>query len=264
MLTRVGADDWPAGDGTIYDRSAFECGPVLTDQRLGVRPMHGAGRSAIHQAEPAHSCWNQGMQHGHCAQALRHCAFYRLVACGATEPPGNGMSLVSMNYVRAQLACTCLYSFRRHAQCQFSTDLALYSAHALRGAVNGGDSCCAGLRRRFVHKPLDFGQFMEVVAATGADPYLVLNYDSANKPSADPADSWGYDKLRDATESWVAYIVRKGYQVIHAGTEAGDWGSAMRLLGLPCFAQQSAVQPERTLSYAGSTAGRRLQGTGGP
>lgn len=32
VLTRVGADDWPAGDGTIYDRSAFECGPVLTGQ----------------------------------------------------------------------------------------------------------------------------------------------------------------------------------------------------------------------------------------
>ena len=67
--------------------------------------------------------------------------------------------------------------------------------------------------RRFVDKPLDFDQFMEVVAATGADPYLVLNYDSANKPPANPGDSWDYEKLRDAAESWVAYIVRKGYQV---------------------------------------------------
>lgn len=61
---------------------------------------------------------------------------------------------------------------------------------------------------RFTHKPLDFDEFMDVVAATGADPYLVLNYDSANKPGV----RWDYDQLRDAAESWVSYIVRKGYQ----------------------------------------------------
>ncbi|KAK9834894.1 hypothetical protein WJX81_006971 [Elliptochloris bilobata] len=64
---------------------------------------------------------------------------------------------------------------------------------------------------KFVHKPLDFDEFMGVVAATGADPYLVLNYDSANKPG----ERWNYEQLRDAAESWVAYIVRKGYQVKH-------------------------------------------------
>ena len=64
--------------------------------------------------------------------------------------------------------------------------------------------CCG----RFVDKPLDFDEFMDVAAAAGAEPYLVLNYDSANKPG----QRWGYDQLRDAAESWVAYIVRKGYQ----------------------------------------------------
>lgn len=32
VLTRVGAGDWPANDPTIYDRSAFVCGPVRSDQ----------------------------------------------------------------------------------------------------------------------------------------------------------------------------------------------------------------------------------------
>ena len=74
-------------------------------------------------------------------------------------------------------------------------------------------SCVAGVRRRFVNKPLDFDQFMEVVAASGADPYLVLNYACANNPPANPGESWDYDLLRDAAESWVAYIIHKGYQV---------------------------------------------------
>lgn len=64
-------------------------------------------------------------------------------------------------------------------------------------------ACC-----RFVNKPLDFDDFMDVAAAAGAEPYLVLNYDSANKPG----QRWDYDQLRDAAESWVSYIVRKGYQ----------------------------------------------------
>ena len=62
--------------------------------------------------------------------------------------------------------------------------------------------CCS-----FWFKPLDFEQFMDVVAATSADPYLVLNYKSANM-----CGGWDYEKLRDAAESWVAYIVRRGHQ----------------------------------------------------
>ena len=64
VLTRVGADDWPAGDGTIYDRSAFECGPVLTGQGSGntgqdhtwFRPQR------LQQAGQAQSCCKVGMQ----------------------------------------------------------------------------------------------------------------------------------------------------------------------------------------------------------
>ena len=76
---------------------------------------------------------------------------------------------------------------------------------------------------------------MEVVAATGAEPYLVLNYDSANKPSADPADSWGYDMLRDAAESWVALHRAQGLP----GDLPKHGSCATRLRGLPDFAQQS-------------------------
>ena len=64
------------------------------------------------------------------------------------------------------------------------------------------------MRCSFLAKPLDFGQFMDIVEATGADPYLVLNYKSANMCG----ECWGYEKLRDAAEAWVAYIVRHGYQ----------------------------------------------------
>lgn len=68
------------------------------------------------------------------------------------------------------------------------------------------------MRGRFVDKPLDFDEFMDVVVAAGADPYLVLNYDSANKEPYPGGERWDYDKLRNAAESWVAYIVRKGYE----------------------------------------------------
>ena len=63
VLTRVGADDWPAGDATIYDRSAFECGPVLTGQGSGIRGQdHAWSRpQRLHEPEQAQSCCNQGM-----------------------------------------------------------------------------------------------------------------------------------------------------------------------------------------------------------
>lgn len=71
---------------------------------------------------------------------------------------------------------------------------------------------------------------MDLVDASGADPYLVLNYSSANNPPANPGESWDYDLLRDAAESWVAYIVRKGYQVGRTFLPHGIRASAMRLL----------------------------------
>ena len=91
-------------------------------------------------------------------------------------------------------------------------------------------SCDAGAPRRFIHKPLDFDQFMEVVVASGADPYLVLNYSSANNPPANPGEAWDYDLLRDAAESWVAYIVRKGYQVGRTSSPRSIRAAATRLL----------------------------------
>ena len=104
---------------------------------------------------------------------------------------------------------------------------------------------------------MDFDQFMEVVAATGAEPYLVLNYDSANKPSADPADSWGYDKLRDAAESWVAYIVRKGYQVTCPSMGAVPHACLASL----ALRSRVLMQHEYALSSICCAVGRYLLGT---
>lgn len=58
---------------------------------------------------------------------------------------------------------------------------------------------------------MTFDQFMSYVQATGADPYLVLNYDSANliHGSAD----WSYTQLGLLAVSWLQYIARKGYSV---------------------------------------------------
>ena len=51
-------------------------------------------------------------------------------------------------------------------------------------------------------------QYTDIVAATSAGLYLVLDYKSANMPWK----VWNYGKLRNAAESWVAYIVRQGHQ----------------------------------------------------
>ena len=58
---------------------------------------------------------------------------------------------------------------------------------------------------------MNFDQFMSYTQATGADPYLVLNYDSCNKifGSAD----WSYSQLGQLAVSWLQYIARKGYSV---------------------------------------------------
>ena len=58
---------------------------------------------------------------------------------------------------------------------------------------------------------MNFNQFMSYVQATGADAYLVLNYDSANMiyGSAD----WSYTQLGQLAVSWLQYIARKGYTV---------------------------------------------------
>ena len=112
-----------------------------------------------------------------------------------------------------------------------------FSCAACRAADAACQSRPASVSRSFVNKPLDFDQFMDLVATTGADPYLVLNYDSANKPSANPGDSWDYDKLRDAAVSWVAYIVRKGYQVTN-----GDLGLETHI--------KPVVQAMRPLAFA--------------
>ena len=55
---------------------------------------------------------------------------------------------------------------------------------------------------------------MSAITATGADPYLVLNYDSANLING-PGD-WSYAQLLALAQSWVTYIKRMGYKV---GTE---------------------------------------------
>jgi hypothetical protein len=78
----------------------------------------------------------------------------------------------------------------------------------------------AGLRpalraRRFVQPPLDFDAFMLCIEATGALPYLVLNYDSANLVHG-PND-WSYDQLLDLAKSWLSYIQRMGYQARRPG-----------------------------------------------
>ncbi len=66
-------------------------------------------------------------------------------------------------------------------------------------------------RARFVINTLDFDQYMSYVQATGAEPYVVLNYDSANTILG-PGD-WSYTKLLALAKSWLNYIKSKGYKV---------------------------------------------------
>jgi len=67
-----------------------------------------------------------------------------------------------------------------------------------------------------VQPPLDFDAFMSCIEATGALPYLVLNYDSANLVHG-PND-WSYDQLLELAKSWLSYIQRMGYQARRPGS----------------------------------------------
>ena len=68
---------------------------------------------------------------------------------------------------------------------------------------------------RFVINTLDFDTYMSYIQATGADPYVVINYDSANSVWG-PKD-WTYTQLLALAKSWVSYIKRKGYKVRPSG-----------------------------------------------
>ena len=68
---------------------------------------------------------------------------------------------------------------------------------------------------RFVINTLDFDTYMSYIQATGADPYVVINYDSANSVWG-PKD-WTYTQLLALAKSWVSYISRKGYKVRPSG-----------------------------------------------
>ena len=67
---------------------------------------------------------------------------------------------------------------------------------------------------RFKVPVMDFDQFMGNVKATGAVPYLVLNYDSCNLIYG--SGDWSYSQLLALAQSWVAYIIRMGYAVSSA------------------------------------------------
>ena len=71
-------------------------------------------------------------------------------------------------------------------------------------------TACA-LVQRYKIPVMDFDQFMGNVKATGAKPYLVLNYDSCNIING-PGD-WSFNQLLELAKSWIAYIIRMGYQV---------------------------------------------------
>ena len=58
---------------------------------------------------------------------------------------------------------------------------------------------------------MNFDQFMGVVQATGADPYLVLNFDSCNLIHG--SGDWSYTQLGQLAVSWAQYIARMGYSV---------------------------------------------------
>jgi hypothetical protein len=68
--------------------------------------------------------------------------------------------------------------------------------------------------RHFIHKPLDFDEFMELCRGTGAEPVICVAFDCMYKPA--PKDGWRADKkflLRNAVE-WVRYAnVKKGYGI---------------------------------------------------
>ena len=65
--------------------------------------------------------------------------------------------------------------------------------------------------RSFKFPVLDFDQFMSLTKATASEPYLVLNYDSANLIYG--SGDWSYSQLLALAQSWLQYIIRMGYKV---------------------------------------------------
>ena len=75
---------------------------------------------------------------------------------------------------------------------------------------------------------LNFDQFMGVVQATGADPYLVLNFDSCNLIYG--SGDWSYTQLGQLAVSWAQYIARKGYSVRARSLQSGQQHACVVLL----------------------------------
>ena len=64
---------------------------------------------------------------------------------------------------------------------------------------------------------------MSLTKATSSEPYVVLNYDSANLIYS--SGDWSYSRLLALAQSWLQYIIRMGYKVP------------------PCSSQRAAATP---------------------
>ena len=96
---------------------------------------------------------------------------------------------------------------------------------------------------------------MSSVQATGADPYLVLNYDSCNKifGSAD----WSYAQLGQLAISWLQYIARKGYSVRPRSLQGClQHACAVMLLAKPPCSLDATLRQGRACNAATNPEGR--------
>ena len=106
-----------------------------------------------------------------------------------------------------------------------------------------------GLAPRYKIPVLNFDQFMSNVQATGSRPYLVLNYDSCNLING--SGDWSYSQLLALAQSWIAYIVRKGYKVTSA---QGAQPPHPSFLGPHAVSSVLLAQPSPGLSSSDSAA----------
>lgn len=82
-------------------------------------------------------------------------------------------------------------------------------------------------RRTFRIDPLDFDEYLALCAAVGAEPLVVVPFDSAFKPAEAGGSAPTLDQLRDAAVAWVRYSAgRVRYWEIGNESYLGSWNGA--------------------------------------
>lgn len=118
--------------------------------------------------------------------------------------------------------------------------------------------------KRFNHLPLDFDAFIRLCRATGAEPVVVVAYDSMYRPGKDGSSTPDMAELLENAVSWVRYAnIERGYgvkyweignesyfYVYNGGARAADYARDLVVFG----SAMKGVDPSIKIGANGPTA----------